>query len=74
MLEQMEKDRYISPNEKAVIMAGLGRRDESLMFLRQAVEEGAPAAIRLAIHPYWDALRTEPAFKQLLNAMQLPES
>jgi len=66
------KFKYQSSYAIAVIYAGLGETDEALKWLEIACDERATWMIFLKVHPYFDNLRAEPRFQELLQRLQFP--
>ncbi|MGI8919427.1 MAG: winged helix-turn-helix domain-containing tetratricopeptide repeat protein [Pyrinomonadaceae bacterium] len=55
----------------AVIYAGLGEKDQAFHWLDKAFKEHEPALRRLKVDPYFDNLRSDPRFTDLLRRMKL---
>lgn len=58
----------------AWIHQGLGEADEALRWLNRAVEERDPKIIFLPSKPFWDSLRPDSRFRELLRKMALKDS
>jgi tetratricopeptide (TPR) repeat protein len=54
--------------------AKLGRENEVLGYLRQDFERHDPAILGLLVDPFFTALRGDPAFRQLVVQIGLPQS
>ncbi len=50
-----------------------GDRQNAIHWLERACQERNPGLIYVACSPQWDALRSEPGFKDLLRRMNLPQ-
>jgi tetratricopeptide (TPR) repeat protein len=67
------RERYIPPYHLALVLHALGRDDEALERLREAVEARDWFVIFLGTDPKWDDLRSTPAFDALLSRANLLE-
>ena len=56
----------------ACIHAALGERDEAFVWLEKAVEAHDPGIAMLNAYPYWDGLRSDTRFQNLLRRVCLP--
>ena len=58
----------------AVVYSGLGDRDQAFEWLEKAYRERRPAFLwfRMKVDPYWDNIRTDPRFADLLRRIGLP--
>src|SRR5262245_41350437 len=70
-LQALARQRYVSPYEIATIFAGLGEQDQSFEWLARACEERAGRLFFLRVDPYWDNLRPNPRFADLLQSVGL---
>jgi tetratricopeptide (TPR) repeat protein len=60
--------RYVSPYDVAGIYAGLGDKEQALVWLEKAYEDRSGwLALWVKVDPKFDALRTEPRFRNLLH-------
>lgn len=59
----------VSPVERAAALASLGRPDEALDRLDEALAARDPRLISLRTDPVWDSLRPESRFKALLRTL-----
>ena len=57
----------------ALIYAGLGEQDRALAWLEKAAAERDPGLGGLKAYPYWDSLRDDPRFPDLLRRVGLPQ-
>ncbi len=71
-LEEMSARMYVSPWARAIVLAGLGRKEICLDWLEKAFEQRMPALVWLKVHPEVDMLRAEPRFQALLSRMRFP--
>ncbi|HEV8239167.1 MAG TPA: protein kinase [Thermoanaerobaculia bacterium] len=66
-LDAIAADRPVPAYHRALIHLGLDERDAALAELERAAEEGSDALAYLAVDPYFDPLRDEPRFLELLR-------
>ena len=64
---------YISSFHFVVPHIGLGDKDEAFFWLRKGVDEGSISIAQLEIHPWFDDLRSDPRFTELLKRVNPPE-
>ena len=72
-LKRQAAQEYISSFHFAVPYIGLGDKDEALFWLGKGVDEGSISIAQLEIHPWFDDVRSDPRFAELLKRMDLPE-
>ena len=70
-LKQMEKSKYVSPYDLAVVYTGLGDQDRAIEQLNKAYEQRAGWIIMLKVEPIFDPLRSDPRFVELLQRLRL---
>jgi tetratricopeptide (TPR) repeat protein len=63
----------IDPTLEAIVHAGLGARDEALTCLEKGFVEHAPMMVFLKTAAFFDDLRDDPRFRELLRRMRFPE-
>jgi serine/threonine-protein kinase len=66
--------KYVSSYAVAAVYAGSGDTDLTLDWLEKAYEERGTWMIFLNVHPYFDFLRGEPRFQNLLRKIGLPKA
>jgi TolB-like protein len=66
--------KYVSSFAVAAVYAGSGDKDLTLEWLEKAYDERATWMIFLNVHPYFDFLRAEPRFQNLLKKIGLPKA
>jgi eukaryotic-like serine/threonine-protein kinase len=72
-LKELSERRYVSPVYVSVVYAGLGDMDDALVWLQKAYEErDLFPMIWLKVDPYFNALRSDPRFQELLRRAGLP--
>jgi tetratricopeptide (TPR) repeat protein len=70
-LDQMEKQRYVSPIARAYIYAGLGDKDRAFEWLEQAYEERCDTLAWLRNDPESKSLQSDPRFAGLMKKIGL---
>lgn len=70
-LEELKKERNVSPYRFAVLHAGLGNRDEAFQWLDRAFEQNDIMLIYVNVTPFSDPLRGDPRFDELIRRMGL---
>ncbi len=71
-LEELAKLRYVSPYERAVILTGLGEKEEALAWLEEAYADRSGWLVYLGLEPRLEQLRPDPRFASLLRRVGLP--
>jgi TolB-like protein/DNA-binding winged helix-turn-helix (wHTH) protein/Flp pilus assembly protein TadD len=71
-LKQLEKRRYVSNYDIALVHVGLGQRDRALESLDRAYQERSSWMVHLKVDPRLDPLRSDPRFQNLLRRVGLP--
>lgn len=69
-LENVSKDRYVSPQSFAIVHLGLGQKDEALGRLEKAYDERAFEVLGFA-GPVFELLHDHPRFRDLLRRIGL---
>ena len=72
-LLKLSTERYVPPYLIALVYNGLGRRDEALAWLERGYQEHDFSLVFLEVAPWFESVRGDPRFQQLLGRMQLPE-
>ena len=54
----------------AATEAALGDREATLRWLARAVEDRLPAAVFMAVEPFWNDVRADPHFIELLQRVR----
>lgn len=71
-LEKATQQTYISPYVLAFYASLLGREQQALDWLEEAVDERASHLVYLPIDPSFDELRDRPRFRLLMSRLQKP--
>jgi hypothetical protein len=66
-LESLSRERYVPPSMIALVQLGLGERDAALASLDRAYEARDIHLVFLPVDPRWDACRSDPRFKALID-------
>src|SRR5215471_127192 len=72
-LEELSKQRYVTPYGRAQIYAALGETDETFKWLETAYQQRANWMVLLKVDPCFDNLRSDPRFQDLMRRMNFPE-
>ncbi len=71
-LDEKSRREYVSPALFAQAYAQLGEKDQAYRWLEKAYEERDAALAYLKTWPFWDPLRSDPRYKDLLRRVGLP--
>ena len=71
-LEQTSRQKYVPAYSMAGIWAGLGDRDQTLVWLEKACEERTSRMPFLNVDPAFDAFRSDAQFQEMLRRANLP--
>jgi len=71
-LNELSKQRYVTPYVLARIYAALGKKDEALRWLETGYRERAALMVCLKTDQRFDELRSDPRFQNLLRRMNFP--
>ena len=66
------KTTYLPPVQRAFIHIGIGEVDQATRLLQQAYSERSWFLIFMQVEPWYDPLRDDPRFLQLVEDMQFP--
>jgi len=72
-LDELAVRRPVSHFSKALVHAGLGETELALACLEKSYEESTPFLYFLKTYPWFENLRKEPRFKELVRRVGLPE-
>jgi TolB-like protein/DNA-binding winged helix-turn-helix (wHTH) protein/Tfp pilus assembly protein PilF len=70
-LNELSKDRYVSPFRFALVYIGLGDKDQAFAWLNKAFDEDPYRLAVLKANPRFDSLRADPRCTDLLRRMKL---
>jgi len=71
-LREESKHRYVRAWTFALLLAGLGEKDQALSYLEKAYEDRDYLLTTLRDEPRFDPLRSDPRFQDLLRRMNFP--
>jgi TolB-like protein/DNA-binding SARP family transcriptional activator len=73
-LRNMERQRYVAPENYAIINLGIGEEEQALDWLERAYENRSGSMIYLGLEPPLDPIRSHPRFARLLSRVGLRTS
>ncbi len=71
-LRRLSVRQYVDPFDMAIAYAGLGDKDSVFEWLRKAYDERSEEMTVLKAEPFFDPLRSDPRFRDLLRRMNFP--
>jgi TolB-like protein/DNA-binding winged helix-turn-helix (wHTH) protein len=71
LIKERAAQRYVSPDEFAVIYAHLGENDQAFAWLEREYEERRWEITAINSDPVWDGLRSDPRYSGLVMRMGL---
>jgi tetratricopeptide (TPR) repeat protein len=71
---QWEPGKSGNPLSLAVLSAGLGNKDEAFAWIRKGLEDRWPEMLQFPTEPYYDDLRGDPRWQELLDLIHYPKS
>jgi tetratricopeptide (TPR) repeat protein len=71
-LEKTGRQKCVSAYSMAGVWAGLGDRDQTLLWLGNACEERSVRMAYFNVDPAFDAFRSDPQFQEMLRRSKLP--
>jgi serine/threonine-protein kinase len=71
-LKALQDRRYVAPYLIAYVHAGLGEKAEAFLWLRKSFENRDPWLVFLKVDPFWECLRSDARFTELVQDMGLP--
>ena len=70
-MDKLSSKRFVSPYHVAVIYAGLADKEKALELLTLCIEQRSVWLIYIKVDPFWDNLRSDPRFIELLKKVGL---
>lgn len=71
-LEELKKERYISPLDLARVSAQSGDPEQAFRYLEAAFAERSEMLVLLKVDPAWEPIRTDPRFASLVRRVGIP--
>lgn len=71
-LKERSTQTYVQPMWKAVIHIGLGEKDQAFDWLQRAFEDRSVWLVYLKVDPFFNPLRSDPRFADLMGRVGLP--
>ncbi len=71
-LNELSKNRYVSPLDVAYVYAGLREKEQAFAWLKRAHQERSWGMYRIKVDPKLDRLRSDPRFQDLLRRLGFP--
>jgi TolB-like protein/DNA-binding winged helix-turn-helix (wHTH) protein/thioredoxin-like negative regulator of GroEL len=71
-LKDRAKSGYVPPGVFVLVYVGLGNNEETFAWLERSYAEQSNILQFLKVHPFFDPLRTDPRFADLLRRVGLP--
>jgi eukaryotic-like serine/threonine-protein kinase len=71
---QEERGEYVNPWDIAAAYAGMGDKEQAFGWLRRALAVRDVNMVFLKVEPYWDNLRSDPRFGELMRQVGLSEN
>jgi TolB-like protein len=66
-LNDVAKQRYVSPYDMAILHTGLGDRDQAFAWLEKSFAERERWMLQLKVAPFLDPIRSDPRFADLVQ-------
>jgi tetratricopeptide (TPR) repeat protein len=71
-LNELAKERYVTPYGTALVYAGLGETDRAFAALNEAYEQRSHWLVWFKLDPRWGELPADPRFAELVRRIGLP--
>jgi hypothetical protein len=72
-VEALSSHTYVDFYQLATVYAGLGEQNETFRLLEKGYEQRSAGMPYLAIDPFWDGMRSDPRYADLLRRIGLPQ-
>ncbi|HET6670049.1 MAG TPA: protein kinase [Pyrinomonadaceae bacterium] len=72
-LQELSKQRYVSPASIALIYTALGDKEQAFAWLEKANNQNDAILARVKVDPRFDPLRSDPRFTDLMRRVGLPQ-
>ena len=70
-MDKLSSKRVVSPYHVAMIYAGLGEKEKALELLKLSLEQRSVWLTYIKVDPFWDNLRSDPRFIELVKKVGL---
>ena len=67
------QNKYIPPVQRSFIHIGIGEYDEAIELLEQAYEEHSWFLVFIKVEPWYDPIREDERFMDIMNRMEFPK-
>jgi TolB-like protein/DNA-binding winged helix-turn-helix (wHTH) protein/Tfp pilus assembly protein PilF len=71
-LQRLSEQRYVDPSHIAAIYLALGEKDSAFLWLQKAYEQHSPALDGLKTSWYYDSIRSDPRYAELVKQVGIP--
>jgi TolB-like protein/Tfp pilus assembly protein PilF len=72
-LDELAKEKYVTPYGTALVYAGIGEKDQAFAALNEAYAQRSHWLVWLELDLRWGELRTDPRFADLVHRIGLPK-
>jgi len=72
-VEELSSHAYVDFYQLATIYAGLDKKDEAFRLLEKGYQQHSASMPYLAVDPFWDNVRSDPRYADLLRRIGLPQ-
>jgi TolB-like protein/DNA-binding winged helix-turn-helix (wHTH) protein len=72
LLKKKAKNEYVSPFDLAELSNSLGRRDDAVHYLQEALNQRLGDLVHLKQDPYFDSLHSDARFQAIVKEIGLP--
>ena len=72
ILEELARERYVSPLDFARLHAQIGQADKAFHYLNLALDERSPMVVLLKVDPAWDLIRDDARFAAVVRRVGIP--
>jgi tetratricopeptide (TPR) repeat protein len=71
-VRRLSEKQYVDPYNMAIPYVGLHDRDDAMRLLTKAYEDRSAEMPQLKVEPFFDDLRSDPRFQDLVRRMNFP--